>query len=98
MLVIKLIEKIKKIIKDQDSKFIRKIFPSKPKSDPLPYKKKILQRVRRSLHELETPPVEKIIEPTKFYNGQVSFELKPKFSPLKLPTRQFVTEFKTKIC
>ncbi|CAG9328572.1 unnamed protein product [Blepharisma stoltei] len=64
--------KLKKLLHEQSSKFIRKRRPSCPKIDPLPYLRKYREKLNRSVEEklIRTPRKElspipnKIIQPT----------------------------------
>lgn len=85
-----LIKKIRKETSNQDDKIIRKNLPKGPKLDPLPYKKKILENIRKSLNEPMTP------KKSNFYTNRLSYSISPvsfNENSKKSPQKQNLTLF-----
>lgn len=95
----KLMKEIKKIAFVQDLKFIRHSLPSRPQADPLPYKKKIREKIKIEKRELRTPTPEIIKVPPVICTRKLSFNIAHKTSEspvVKIPVKKFITIIRSK--
>ena len=94
-------KKIRKESKNQESKFIRRDKPTKPKLEPLPYMKKIRENLTKSMDIMETPDNQRDPTPEEnFVTKRVQFELvnSSRKSPFhRQDTKKFYTEIKSRV-
>lgn len=96
-----LFRKIQKQAKQQDEKLIRRTKPIRPKLDPLPYLKKIREKLSKSMALIDTPTPKRSPTPEdNFVTKRVQFELvgtERKSALQRQNTKKFYTDIKTKV-
>ncbi|OMJ69724.1 hypothetical protein SteCoe_32489 [Stentor coeruleus] len=96
-----LYKKIQKQAKEQDEKLIRRALPARPKLDPLPYLKKMREKLSKSMALIDSPTPKRSPTPEDtFITKRLQFELvgtERKSALQRQNTKKFYTDIKSKV-